>query len=244
MNLIIDSGNSGIKIAVYEDMELIALHRLHHDEINFINTLVESYNIQYGIISDTSGRIPVNQLRNFGQINWLAMKNDIPLPIIISYETPETLGTDRIAAAAGAFYYYGAESVTCVIIDMGTCITMDVLEYGNNFLGGNISPGIAMRLKAMHHFTGRLPLLLPELPLNIIGASTHTAMQNGAVRGACYEIDAFIGEIQQMYPRINVILTGGDASFFADFSKNKIFALSNLVLDGLNVILNYNVEKI
>lgn len=215
-----------------------------HSEVQNLRDFASTYNIEHIILSDTSGKFPESQLMNLSAGKLVSMEKLPSLPFRISYTTPDTLGRDRIAAAAGAFSHFKNQNRTVLIIDMGTCITMDILKGGNNFLGGNISPGIRMRIKAMHYYTGKLPEVPVKMPDTEIGYSTVTALQNGAVRGACMEIESFIQWTKNKFGKINVLLTGGDAPLFADFSKNKIFALPNLVLDGLNLILKHNVAQI
>jgi type III pantothenate kinase len=126
---------------------------------------------------------------------------------------------------------------------MGTCITMDFVESSGTFKGGNISPGIQMRLEAMHRFTSALPLADATMPSGLLGTSTITALQQGGVAGTCREIDAFLTEAADTFGIVNVILTGGDAHIFEIYTKKQIFVLPYLVMEGLNEILHYNVSK-
>jgi type III pantothenate kinase len=175
----------------------------------------------------------------------LHLSTATPLPFNIQYKTPHTLGKDRIAAAAGADYLYPGEN--CLVIDAGTCITMDILDHSGVFRGGNISPGVEMRLKAMHHFTARLPLVkhLRENQVlfeNALGDSTENAIRNGGELGALLELEGFIRLMDGRYKDLKVLLTGGDADFFVKNMKTKIFAHPNLVLIGLNQILLHNAK--
>ena len=130
-----------------------------------------------------------------------------------------------------------------MVIDAGTCITLDLLSAEGEFLGGNISPGIEMRLKAMNHFTARLPLVVRTLELpDELGDSTENAIRNGGELGSLMEVEGFIRHFQKKYRPLRVVLTGGDADFFVKHAKTKIFAHQNLVLIGLNQILQHNVK--
>jgi type III pantothenate kinase len=163
------------------------------------------------------------------------------LPIKLDYNTPETLGSDRIATAIAAHKLFPKEN--CIVIDAGTCITSDFIDTYGIFRGGNISPGIRMRIKAMHAFTSALPLVEIEENENILGKSTVEALQNGAVKGTIWEINTFINEIEKIYGQSRLVFTGGDTKYFVNYFKTSIFADSNLVLIGLNEILKFNNEE-
>ena len=180
----------------------------------------------------------MDQLRTYQ--HFLHLDHSTKIPIVNKYGTPETLGKDRIAAAVGAWMKYPNENI--LFIDMGTCITMNFVNNKGWFLGGNISPGINMRFKAMHKFTANLPLAENVLNDEFIADTTVKALQNGAIKGTFREIDSFITETRNKFGEIKVILTGGDAFFFENWTKNMIFVAPNLVMEGLNEILKYNVK--
>ncbi|MEO0341013.1 MAG: type III pantothenate kinase, partial [Bacteroidota bacterium] len=169
----------------------------------------------------------------------LELDHRTPLPIINQYETPETLGKDRLAAVLGAFALFPDK--VALVIDAGTCVTYDLLNDHRQYKGGNISPGWQMRLDAMHHFTAKLPKPEGKILDDWLGRDTNSALQNGAYYGLLAELQAYIDKIKKKYPFVNVILTGGDADFFAKNLKSKIFVNQNLVLIGLNKTLHYNV---
>ncbi len=162
-----------------------------------------------------------------------------PLPIKNQYKTPKTLGKDRLAAIMGAHALYPDQAA--LVIDAGTCVTYDVLDNKRQYLGGNISPGWQMRLDAMEHFTAKLPRPETKALDNWLGEDTNSALQDGAYYGLLFEMQGYINEIKTKYPFVNVLLTGGDAEFFAKKLKSKIFVNQNLVLIGLNKTLHYNV---
>ena len=161
------------------------------------------------------------------------------LPISIEeYDTPKTLGTDRIANAVAAHHYSNTEQA--LVIDVGTCIKFDLVLKGK-YQGGSISPGYAMRLKAMHEFTGALPQLELEDFSPTIGKSTKQAMLSGVINGIQAEISGFINYYTQQYQQLTIFLTGGDHKRFDKELKNSIFADDNLTIKGLYIILKHNV---
>lgn len=242
MNLIIDLGNTRIKLAVVNDHgEILQVERrLKRYALNIIGQVTKMYSINNTILSSTS-HPDETLLKILAQIpNFIILDEKSLVPIQIAYKTPSTLGKDRLAATVGAFKQFPNENT--MVIDMGTCITMDLITKDGVFIGGNISPGIQMRLKAMHRFTAKLPLVKAFNSHLLFGNSSETAIQNGAVRGALYEIEGVIQAVKARYEKINVILTGGDAIFYENWSKIEIFAAPDLVIEGLNEILKYNVK--
>jgi len=240
MNLAIDIGNTRIKFAVFANDQLVLLKIVRRTDYKKLAHLIESHKIKRAIICTTRKRN--KKLVDFLKARFylIEFNHDTPIPIQNKYGTPKTLGKDRLAAAVGA--YAKSKRKAHLIIDAGSCITMDFLNKKMEFLGGNISPGIYMRIKAMHKFTDRLPSVERIFHEDIIGNSTRMAMENGAVRGTIFEIQSFIDHMTAKEGRINTILTGGDANFLAKYLKTKILAAPNLVLEGLNVILNYNAK--
>ena len=238
MQLCIDIGNSRVKSAVFDGHELVVLER----HPSFLPSLHENWILQYNIVDIilSSTRADVPEISTFlqGHPQCLVLDHATPLPIALAYQTPLTLGKDRLAAAVACHDMFPGEAV--VFIDAGTCITTNLIDAQGCFLGGNISPGINMRLKAMHQFTGKLPLVEPVYHDELLGYNTTTALQNGAVRGAIYEIVSFLEESRKNFPDARIVLTGGDAIIFAKHLKIKIFANPNLVLLGLNKILRFN----
>lgn len=243
-NLVIDIGNNRTKLGLFEDANLVAKEVLSADQQTKILEWLTNHQPKNTILSTVGQPLPVEleqQIRTLS-LYFIKLSQDTPLPIQSQYQTPETLGKDRIAAVIGASVHFPNEH--CVIIDAGTCITYEVLHARKGYLGGNIAPGLYMRYKAMHEFTANLPLVENEEVLQIIGYSTKSAVQNGGQLGCLYEIEGFVADMELKIGQLNVILTGGDADFFAKKMKRKIFVHHNLVLEGLNKILSYNVEKL
>jgi type III pantothenate kinase len=157
------------------------------------------------------------------------------------YQTPLTLGIDRMVLSAGAVLQY--QKKNRLIIDAGTCVTYDFIDEFDNYHGGAISPGLQLRYKALNDYTARLPLLALDNPGNFIGNSTNATIHSGVVNGLVYEIDGFIEDFKKKHSNFIIILTGGDTDFLAKRLKNTIFANSNFLLESLNNIFQYKIQK-
>lgn len=237
-NLTIDIGNSSVKLAVFEQDTMLEMMICEQAVLAQIDVLVKKYGIKKSILSSVAieNKDITEYLRS--TTDFIELTADTPLPLKLEYETPNTLGLDRIAAAVGAMSMKPAADL--LVIDAGTCNTYDFVSADGVFKGGNITPGVEMRLKAMHAFTGRLPEVPTADCAQLLGTSTQTALQCGAFWGVVYEIDGFIKALKLLYPKISVFFTGGYAFYFEKRIKNRIFAVSNLVPIGLNKILIYN----
>lgn len=166
------------------------------------------------------------------------------IPIQNAYATPRTLGADRLAAAVGAAYLRPQQNT--LIIDAGTALKCDLVTADHTFVGGSIGPGLRMRLQALHTFTGRLPLLAlpaPDEDVQLTGTSTASAMLSGVLNGAMLEAQGFLAAYERRYPGLGVLLTGGDAPYFAARLQGRIFVVPELVLLGLYRILAYHVDQ-
>ncbi len=241
MNLAVDIGNTRIKLGFFQRGVLTTRVVWENWNFSVLENFMTNQNPKNVILCNVGREIPAEvQLLLRSRSLFIELNADTPLPIKNAYRTPETLGKDRLAAVVGAFDMFPNQN--CLVIDAGTCITLDVLSNEGVFLGGNITPGLEMRLRAMHYFTANLPLLKPSETEYRLGYSTESAMRNGAQWGATLEIQGFIDWCSAEFGEINVILTGGDADFFVKNLKSRIFANPNLVLQGLNKILDYNAE--
>jgi len=239
MNLVIDIGNSNVKIGSFENGELLApVKTVLLSELDKEVSRIDPDKI---IISSVAGKKVEKELTFSKSRRPLFLNYRTPLPFDLHYDTPETLGVDRIAAAAGA----QAMNPACdtMIIDAGTCITYDLIDGSGTFQGGIISPGVELRFKAMNDYTGGLPLIdfdLTSEEESLIGKSTISAMKSGVINGIKGEMESFIEEYRKLYPDLKVIICGGQAKFFESSLKASIFAVPELVLTGLNRILEYN----
>jgi len=242
MNLTIDIGNTRAKTACFEKERLVGWRSWEKWTAKELCAWATNQNARNVILSTVGERTDSALLECLqGFPSFLELDADTPVPVINRYRTPETLGKDRLAAVVGARQQF--PNANCLVIDAGTCITYDLLTAEGVYPGGNIAPGVAMRLRAMHAFTARLPeLSVAAGDEGWLGDSTESAMRRGAQMGAALEIEGYIGLCRRRLGQINVILTGGDADFLAKKLKSKIFVNHHLVLRGLNKILNYNVE--
>lgn len=243
MNLIIDVGNTKVKLAVFKKHKLVKkVSALHENVLDEIKKLLKDYkDLQHAIISSV-GKISgedFEQLNN--SLNLLVLNSLTKIPFKNCYETPTTLGADRIALVSASVSKFPDKNV--LIIDAGTCITYDFITNDNEYLGGAISPGIKVRYKALHNLTANLPLLETKFPKNLIGNSTSESIHSGIINGILKEIDGIVLEYEKKYQDLTVILTGGDAKFLSKQLKSSIFANSNFLLEGLNFILEYNTKE-
>ena len=239
MFLALDIGNSKTKWGLFENGNLSSRGVfLNSAEIPvFWNSIPIS-----GIVHSSSGKIGGN-LRSFINCHPQSLDlNSLPLPFESHYETPDTLGRDRVAAIKGGLAKF--KNSDLLVIDAGTCITYDFIDKNGSHLGGTISPGIKMRLKAVNAFTDKLPLL-SEMPDSVepIAKNTNSAIGQGALVGVLYETEGYISYVKSLFPKVKILVTGGDAWIFVKFIKIEIFAEPNLVLMGLNEILKNYVEE-
>lgn len=242
MNLAIDIGNTATKIGAFKGGELQSRVIMEGaPDIAIIHRLRDTHPEIANAIVSTVGP-PDNTFLSYlgGFFNLVELSATTRLPFKNKYETPETLGNDRIAGVAGLRTYIPFNTALC--IDAGTCITFDLITEDNEYLGGAISPGLEMRFKALNTFTSRLPLITPDGTFkDLIGTTTESSIRAGVQEGLRAEINGIIENYEALYPDLEVVITGGNAEFFAKRLKKRIFVAPNLVLEGLNQILNYNV---
>ena len=239
MYLTIDIGNTRTKAAIFSAAgELVSMHIIESDTLDALKNLIAANSIEH-VISTTSGdRDWDTHELNVKGLN-IELSHTTPLPIKIIYSTPETLGRDRIASACGAAALYPNQNL--LIIDAGTCITYNMVLAAGIFIGGNIAPGLQMRLTSMHEHTARLPLVKPDWPQLQIGDSTEHAMQLGAALGMVFEIEGMIRHTKDAFSTVSVVMTGGDAPMLASRLEKQIFVEPELVVTGLFKILTFNV---
>ena len=243
LNLIIDIGNTAAKVALFDGGEMVEVLTESNQSLDCLEALCAKYPVEQGIVAtviDLSERVLAALVALPFPLLWLDSKT--PLPVTNLYETPETLGYDRMAAVVGANEQYPRRDI--LVIDAGTCITYEFIDSKGQYHGGNISPGMQMRFKALHQFTGRLPLVDTNGRKLPMGRDTETAIRAGVLKGMEYEISGYIEAMKHKYPELLVFLTGGDDFSFDSSVKSIIFADRFLVLKGLNRILNYNNGRI
>lgn len=243
MNLIIDVGNTLVKLAVFSKGKLKVKHAVTIDVfIEHVTSIKQQYPTLRKAIVSSVGNLSATDLKYIKtHFDLLQLNFKTKLPFLNLYETPKTLGVDRIALVCASVKQFPDKNV--LVIDAGTCITYDFVTCKNEYLGGAISPGIAVRYKSLNNLTANLPLLDIELPNSIIGTSTISSIHSGVIHGVLKEIDGVIQEYTIKYSDLTVILTGGDANFLSKQLKSSIFANSNFLLEGLNYILQFNLNE-
>ena len=250
-SLILDLGNTALKYGVFADGQLQEHGTL--PEPQDLLALWQRTQPAQGILASVAAEAvqqpwlgALAHAQALGQL--LPLRPGFtPVPITNAYATPQTLGPDRLAGAVAAAGLRPGR--TTLVVDAGTALKVDLVTADNTYHGGSIAPGLQMRLQALHTFTGRLPLLaLPPAgeAVQLIGDSTASAMLSGVLRGAAAEVTGLVAEYERRYPGLGVVLTGGDAPYLhaalAGAAAGRIFAVPELVLLGLEMILRYNVE--
>jgi type III pantothenate kinase len=237
MYIAIDVGNTRAKAAVFKEGQLEELTEGLRPED--LPVWVEKRKPEAAIIGSVNVDVSLLHEKLSTLCPCLLLSPELPVPLKKEYKTPGTLGADRLAAAVGGMSMFPQEAV--MVIDAGTCITYDLVSRQKAYMGGAIAPGLLMRLKAMHNFTARLPLLVeapPETPL--LGQSTKESMESGVVHGMSAEIEGMIDKFKAEFGEMRIIICGGDSKFFETKIKQPIFVIPELVLLGLNEILQYN----
>jgi type III pantothenate kinase len=239
MNLIIDIGNTAVKAALMEDGALVRSTRLASDDSDQITGFIGG-NALHGAIVSSVVKDPLPLLSFLSgltpRVHHLTFRSAFPFKI--DYATPETLGVDRLAAAAGAYVHHPASDL--LVIDAGSAMTVDLVSEGA-FRGGSISPGLFMRFRALHEFTGRLPLVEKRDDFTFPGRTTVDAIAGGVVTGIVFEINEYIRTFEEKYRKLVTVITGGDGGLISSLSKRKMLHYPDLVAEGLNYLLETNV---
>ena len=243
MILTIDVGNTRIKGAVFEGDILIECFGFTKIDLQKkIKNILEIHEKITDLVIAAVGDVE--------KYSFLAFNNDLNIhfishkdsfPFYNDYETPQTLGIDRMVLAAGATLQFPNQNR--LVIDAGTCVTFDFIDETNKYHGGAIAPGLRLRYESLHNFTAKLPLLTLESPKDLVGKSTSESIHSGVVNGLVYEIDGFIEDYKARYSNFIIILTGGDTEFLAKRLKNTIFANSNFLLESLNQTFQYKIKN-
>lgn len=231
--LVVDAGNTRIKAAVFNGEKILEIHHFSNTELQQLKSFLIDVRYHGAILSS---------VRSPKETQWMLQlmpgaklfRIHAKLPIQLDYETPETLGADRLANAIAAFHQSRGN---CLVIDVGTCVKFDLVDLNGHYQGGSISPGIQLRYKSMNSFTAALPLINITKPAKLIGKSTVECMHSGVIGGIQAEINQFIQNYNTVYQDLSVFVTGGDAQHFDFESKNSIFVNENLTLLGLYITL-------
>ena len=242
MNLVVDIGNTLVKLAVFDDGRLVAQRCAERLLPSMLDDLLSGRRAAKAVVASTRGATgdAAETVRPFADY-LLEFTPQTPVPIGNAYRTPETLGRDRLAAAVGAATHYPGRNV--LIVDFGTAVTIDLVTADNTFRGGCISPGMTMRFRALHDYTAALPLCGPAEDERLQGLATEDAVRLGVMNSLTFEIEGYIARMREKIDDLCVIFTGGDAKYFAKRIKNTIFANCNLVFCGLDRILEYNASE-
>lgn len=243
MLLAIDVGNTRIKAAVFEDYSLIKLYVLEKNTFqkelkNILKTFKNISDLWVSAVSDIQ-KMAFSDISAGIKIHFIDRLDTFPFQN--HYATPTTLGLDRMVLASGSVLQF--PMMNRLIIDAGTCITYDIVDANDTYLGGAISPGIRLRYESLHNYTSKLPLLTLEMPQKYIGDSTNQSIHSGVVNGVVHEIEGFISSFEEDYENFTIILTGGDSDFLAKRLKSTIFANSNFLLESLNHLFQFNTKN-
>ncbi len=236
-----DIGNTRTKVGVFNRGSLVGDVLILDNPVRDVSALALRYPLEHALVSavsDTASEV-LQALHSAG-VHALELTAQTPLPFSNAYHTPQTLGKDRLAAVAGAHALFRGRNA--LVVDAGTCIKYDLLDAEGVYHGGNIAPGLYMRLRAMHEQTALLPMVPFALPETIFGQSTQTALQNGGLRGAILEIQGFMQLFSAKWPHLIAVLTGGDAAFLQPhLNFPEMIHEPALLLKGLHHILMHNL---
>jgi len=242
MELILDLGNTNQKIALFNAGNLLWVEAKNRLTLSYVKSIVkQNPEIESCILSSVvrvSSSLSTFLEKHF---RFILVNEFTPLPIRNLYQSPETLGKDRLAAAVGGFNQFPGQPV--LIVNAGTAITYDFVTREGDYLGGLISPGLQMRFRALHTFTKELPLLTYREIDFLTGSNTDSSVFSGVINGMASEMEGIIARYQSEYPGVRIILSGGDLNYFVNRLKISIFALPNIVIYGLQQILAFNDKK-
>lgn len=237
MNLLVDVGNTRFKYAFFDEKGM-AMSGIGQSEM--FDTIQSLGAVRLNIFLSGSGKINDDMRARLKRIAgfWLEASPSLRLPLRIGYLTPETLGFDRIAICVGARNLFPEKDL--LVIDSGTAITYNYVDYSGTFLGGNISPGQEIRFRALHLFTEKLPYLEPDMSYGGMGRNTAEAILNGVMDGVCMEVSGYIGKFRKDKEHGQVVVTGGNAHFLKEEVLKDVYMSNYLGFIGLNEILEYN----
>ncbi|TND07991.1 MAG: type III pantothenate kinase [Bacteroidetes bacterium] len=241
IHLSIDLGNSSFKLSRFSGNKFISQKKFAVDDYDSVLVYCQKQKATAAILSSVvkHPKIFEKALRQIFPL--LVFDHRTPLPFANKYGSPQTLGYDRLAAAAGGWQLFPGFNV--LVIEAGTCIKYDVISKKNEYLGGAIAPGLQMRFAALHHFTQKLPLVGKTAKTPLLGRTTEESIRSGVQQAVLAETAGMIGAYRKQFPGLKIVLGGGDSAFFAGRLKTRIFVRPNIVAEGMHVILKYNVEK-
>ena len=235
LSLTIDQGNSSAKVSLFSESELLRSCRFRSLTGDDIDKVLSGYPVARAIYSSVVGNDrEIEALLAAKGVRTYMLDEHLPMPLTIDYATPSTLGHDRIAAAVGALTL--APGRNCLVVDAGTAVTYDYVSADRHFKGGNIAPGLTMRLKALAVNCAQLPHVPVEGDTPTFGYDTQTAIRSGVVLGMVAEMKYLAAAI----PDPVVVITGGDSEMLKSQLGVDVIVDKDLVAKGLNRILEYN----
>lgn len=236
--LCLDFGNTRLKAAIFNDAALIEELVLPDDGVETLQQILKTYQPDRSILSSVIDHNPVMEELLASNTSFHKLSHQSKLNFTSPVGKPSTIGADRLALSAAAVHFFPGQNN--LVIGLGSCITYNLINQNHEFLGGAISPGMEMRFKSMHDYTAKLPLVQKDWNFPITGYDTRTNLQSGVLAGLSFEIDGYIDFYASKYGNFNVVLTGGDAGYFARRLKNKIFADLKFLFKGLYAISEVN----
>jgi type III pantothenate kinase len=241
MRLILDFGNTFQKCAVFDNERMVALRKFESISLNQLQSFVKEFKSINSCILSSVINTP-QEIIDWLNTNYffINLDHNTPIPIVNNYKNKEALGKDRLAAAVGVFKL--APHNNALSIDIGTAIKFDFVNAKGEYLGGSIAPGLYLRFKSLHNFTAKLPLVDYNNVHELIGDNTQSSILSGVMNGAIAEVNGLISEYKNRFSELKIFLSGGESIYFEKYIKSNIFANSNIVLIGLNEILNFNEE--
>ncbi len=241
MNLVIDFGNTLVKTALFDGGRLVHLESNEERSGSAILRIADSHpGIGACILSSVVSHPPELEHALAERFPFILLDEHTPVPLINRYATPATLGKDRLAAAVGGAARFPGRDV--LVVTAGTALTFDFVGRDSAYPGGSIAPGLQMRFRALHTFTGKLPLVSCADEAALIGTTTEESIRSGVVNGMTAEIEGVANRYRELYPDLAVVFSGGDLDYFVKRLKISIFALPNIVIHGLQQILEFNVH--
>ncbi|MEY3350656.1 MAG: hypothetical protein RIQ50_767 [Bacteroidota bacterium] len=234
----LDFGNTRLKAAIFEDGNILHTQVLQNDGAEDLRMLLNMYHPQHSILSSVIHHAPIieDTLKRHTRFHLLAPQSKLNFTLAVG--KPDTMGADRLALAAAAVHFF--PHTHNLVIGLGSCITYNFINKFHSFLGGSISPGMEMRFRSMHEHTALLPLVEKEWEFPLIGYDTKTNILSGVIMGMAKEIEGIVQAYEQRYGNFNVVLTGGDCTYFAGLLKNRIFADPEFLFKGLYAISETN----
>ncbi|MBR0046931.1 MAG: type III pantothenate kinase [Bacteroidaceae bacterium] len=234
MKLLIDIGNTSAKLAVM-DTDIVHFERRYEPWKETFTRLMATFSIDDVRLSTVAGEdVELKEALVHLDIPVIWLTSSVLCPVKPVAGVPPTYGADRWAADIGAIAQ--DPDHTLLIIDAGTCITYDLFSADGRLLGGAISPGVQLRLNAMHEHTALLPQVEAENESAILGHDTRTHMLSAAVNGARFEIEGYIRQFMKEYPDLHVFITGGNTFDFAEDITCPVTHDPYLVFRGLSVL--------